>query len=191
MPSVSRTCVKTSALSTLMTSDMPTLPETRDDRTIPEDLWRFTLPKTAVILIVPYAAHDSPDCLSASAPAPFQRHRSLPCPFLRAGQTWSEAGCRRGAGRCTMTDACSGIGADAGSLQGEHTGEDGSGLKKSQGGKIMKIGVLGSGDVGRTLGAGFLKHGHEVTLGTRDPKKKEVQDWVRETPGARVGSFEE
>lgn len=26
----------------------------------------------------------------------------------------------------------------------------------------MKIGVLGSGEVARVLGAGFLKHGHSV-----------------------------
>jgi predicted dinucleotide-binding enzyme len=55
----------------------------------------------------------------------------------------------------------------------------------------MKIGILGSGDVGRTLGAGFLKHGHEAMLGTRDPKKKEVQDWLRQTPGAKAGTFEQ
>ena len=35
----------------------------------------------------------------------------------------------------------------------------------------MKIGLLGSGVVATTLGAGFLKHGHDVTLGTRDPAK--------------------
>ena len=34
----------------------------------------------------------------------------------------------------------------------------------------MKIGVIGSGVVGRTLAAGFLKHGHEVAIGTRDPE---------------------
>ena len=55
----------------------------------------------------------------------------------------------------------------------------------------MKIGILGSGSVGRVLGAGFLKHGHEVMLGTRDPNKKEVSDWVRNTAGARAGTFEE
>jgi predicted dinucleotide-binding enzyme len=36
---------------------------------------------------------------------------------------------------------------------------------------IMKIGVLGSGVVGETLANGFLKHGHEVTRGSRDPAK--------------------
>jgi 8-hydroxy-5-deazaflavin:NADPH oxidoreductase len=28
-------------------------------------------------------------------------------------------------------------------------------------------------------------------LGTRDPKKKEIQDWVRQTAGAEAGTFEE
>ena len=31
----------------------------------------------------------------------------------------------------------------------------------------MKVGILGSGHVGRTLGAGFVEHGHEVGMGTR------------------------
>ncbi len=55
----------------------------------------------------------------------------------------------------------------------------------------MKVGVIGSGIVGRVLGAGFLKHGHQVMLGSRDPKKQEAQQWVRETPGATAGTFEE
>lgn len=55
----------------------------------------------------------------------------------------------------------------------------------------MKVGVLGSGDVGRALSAGFLKHGHGTMLGTRDPKKSEIQDWIRSTAGARAGTFEE
>ena len=32
----------------------------------------------------------------------------------------------------------------------------------------MKVGVVGSGVVAQTLGAGFLKHGHHVSLGTRE-----------------------
>ena len=55
----------------------------------------------------------------------------------------------------------------------------------------MKVGILGSGVVGRVLGAGFLKHGHQAMLGTRDPKKKEVADWVRDTPGSQAGTFEQ
>src|SRR5262252_5068111 len=53
----------------------------------------------------------------------------------------------------------------------------------------MKVGVIGSGDVAKALGGGFLKHGHEVVMGTREPAK--LADWAKQNPGARVGSFEE
>jgi len=53
----------------------------------------------------------------------------------------------------------------------------------------MKVGVLGSGEVGRTLAAGFLKHGHQVAVGTRDPAK--LADWRRQHAAAQVGSFAE
>ena len=52
----------------------------------------------------------------------------------------------------------------------------------------MKVGVLGSGGVAQTLGAGFIKHGHQVMAGTRDAKK--LADWAAKS-GARVGSFSE
>ena len=51
----------------------------------------------------------------------------------------------------------------------------------------MKIGVVGSGVVAQTLGAGFLKHGHEVVLGTREAAK--LKDWAAKNPHARVGDF--
>jgi predicted dinucleotide-binding enzyme len=35
----------------------------------------------------------------------------------------------------------------------------------------MKVGILGSGDVAKALAGGFLKHGHQVVLGTRDAAK--------------------
>jgi predicted dinucleotide-binding enzyme len=53
----------------------------------------------------------------------------------------------------------------------------------------MKVGVLGSGDVAKVLAAGFLKHGHSVMVGTRDPSK--LEEWGFENPSARVGSFAE
>jgi predicted dinucleotide-binding enzyme len=53
----------------------------------------------------------------------------------------------------------------------------------------MRIGVLGSGVVGTTLGGGFLAHGHEVMIGSREPGK--LQDWAREHRGARTGTPEE
>ena len=51
----------------------------------------------------------------------------------------------------------------------------------------MKVGVLGSGDVARVLAGGFLKHGHSVMMGTRDPAK--LEGWAAKNPAARVGSF--
>ena len=55
----------------------------------------------------------------------------------------------------------------------------------------MKVGVLGSGLVGRVLGAGFLKYGHGVMLGTRNPAKAEVEQWLRENPGGTAGIFQQ
>lgn len=51
----------------------------------------------------------------------------------------------------------------------------------------MKIGILGSGVVAQALGNGFIKHGHEVTLGTRELSK--LADWAARNPGGRIGSF--
>lgn len=52
----------------------------------------------------------------------------------------------------------------------------------------LKVGVLGSGQVGKVLASGFIKHGHSVMVGTRNPSK--LSDWVATTDGkGRVGSF--
>jgi len=51
----------------------------------------------------------------------------------------------------------------------------------------MKVGVLGSGDVAKVLGAGFLNHGHEVMMGSRDTAK--LADWSAKNRKGRVGSF--
>ncbi|HEU4364884.1 MAG TPA: NAD(P)-binding domain-containing protein [Candidatus Krumholzibacteria bacterium] len=53
----------------------------------------------------------------------------------------------------------------------------------------MKIGIIGSGAVARTLAAGFLRHGHQVTMGTREPGK--LADWLAQNPAARVGAVAE
>lgn len=55
----------------------------------------------------------------------------------------------------------------------------------------MKVGVLGSGIVGQTLAAGFLKHGHQVLIGTRDPKAEEFVEWAGKNPSAKTGTFAE
>jgi hypothetical protein len=51
----------------------------------------------------------------------------------------------------------------------------------------MKIGILGSGAVAQSLAAGFLTHGHEVTIGTRDQAK--LAAWKAEHAGVHLGSF--
>jgi hypothetical protein len=51
----------------------------------------------------------------------------------------------------------------------------------------MKVGILGSGDVAKALAGGFLKHGHKVMLGTRDPGK--LKDFAAQHSGAQTGSF--
>jgi predicted dinucleotide-binding enzyme len=53
----------------------------------------------------------------------------------------------------------------------------------------MKVGVLGSGDVAKVLGGGFLNHGHDVMIGTRDAAK--LAGWAERNPKGRVGSFAE
>ena len=53
----------------------------------------------------------------------------------------------------------------------------------------MKVGILGSGDVAKVLAGGFLKHGHEVLMGTRSPAK--LADWAKQNPKGRIGSFAE
>jgi predicted dinucleotide-binding enzyme len=40
----------------------------------------------------------------------------------------------------------------------------------------MKLAVLGTGTVGRTLGAAFAQAGHDVTVGTRDPATTAARD---------------
>ena len=52
-----------------------------------------------------------------------------------------------------------------------------------------KIGILGSGAVAKALGAGFLKHGYSVMLGTTNPAK--LAEWNTANPTAQLGSFEE
>jgi predicted dinucleotide-binding enzyme len=51
----------------------------------------------------------------------------------------------------------------------------------------MKIGVLGSGGVAQVLATGFLKHGHQVKLGSRSPEK--LNEWAAENTGGAIGTF--
>jgi predicted dinucleotide-binding enzyme len=51
----------------------------------------------------------------------------------------------------------------------------------------MKVGILGSGEVAKTLAGGFAKHGHEVTIGSRTPAK--LADWAKGNPKVQTGTF--
>jgi len=53
----------------------------------------------------------------------------------------------------------------------------------------MKVGVLGSGVVATVLASGFLKHGHEVKVGTGTAGK--LAGWLEQNAGGSVGSFAE
>lgn len=54
----------------------------------------------------------------------------------------------------------------------------------------MKVGILGSGNVAKALGRGFLREGHEVMLGSREAAK--LAPWVRESgKAASGGTFSE
>jgi len=41
---------------------------------------------------------------------------------------------------------------------------------------MTKVGVIGSGVVGKALAEGFVKHGHQVMVGTREPAK--LAEWA-------------
>src|SRR5512135_3437350 len=66
---------------------------------------------------------------------------------------------------------------------------------------MIKIGIFGTGDVGKTLGAALALRGHDVMLGTRDVAKKMAEkaaegsisfrDWQSKNKKIRLGTFAE
>jgi len=54
----------------------------------------------------------------------------------------------------------------------------------------MKIGIIGSGPVGRVLARAFKAEGHNVVLGTRNISKEEVVKFNKET-GIPIATFED
>lgn len=55
----------------------------------------------------------------------------------------------------------------------------------------MKVGIIGSGIVGRVLAIAFLAENNEVMLGTRDTGKDEVVTWKEENAKGQTGTFAE
>ena len=47
----------------------------------------------------------------------------------------------------------------------------------------MKIGIIGSGDVAKSLATGLLHHGHDIMLGSSDAAKRGA--WAAENKGGR------
>ena len=54
---------------------------------------------------------------------------------------------------------------------------------------MTKVGILGSGDVGKTLTKGFLKHGYEVAIGSDHAEK--LAEFKRDNPEIETASFEQ
>jgi len=56
----------------------------------------------------------------------------------------------------------------------------------------MKVGIVGSGDVAKALGIGFVELGHEVKLGSRTPESEGLVAWkVKVGPHGSTGTFAE
>jgi predicted dinucleotide-binding enzyme len=54
----------------------------------------------------------------------------------------------------------------------------------------MKVGILGTGDVGKALGKAFIALGHEVKLGAREAGNEKARAFVEEQGGrASAGTF--
>jgi len=57
---------------------------------------------------------------------------------------------------------------------------------------MTKFGILGTGDVGKNLGRGLVKHGHEVFMGSREKNNEKAAQWAKEVgPKAHQGTFED
>jgi len=54
----------------------------------------------------------------------------------------------------------------------------------------MKVGIIGTGDVGRAVGRGLIRYGHEALMGSRSATNEKAVAWAREQgPKAKVGTF--
>ena len=56
----------------------------------------------------------------------------------------------------------------------------------------MKIGILGTGAVGQTIGTALINKGHEVLLGSRTATNEKATAWTEQnSPKAKNGTFED
>src|SRR5919108_3056754 len=54
---------------------------------------------------------------------------------------------------------------------------------------MTNLGILGSGDVGKTLAKGFLSHGYQVVIGSDHPEK--LAEFKRENPNIETATIEQ
>lgn len=54
---------------------------------------------------------------------------------------------------------------------------------------MVKVGILGSGDVGKVLAKGFLKNGYQVAIGSDHPEK--LAEFKGENPEMETATFEQ
>lgn len=56
---------------------------------------------------------------------------------------------------------------------------------------MMKVGIIGSGDVGRKLADGLIELGHSVRIGSRDPNQSKICEWISKhgKENASAGTF--
>ena len=54
---------------------------------------------------------------------------------------------------------------------------------------MVKVGILGSGDVGKVLAKGFLKNSYQVAIGSDHPEK--LTEFKRENPEMETATFEQ
>jgi predicted dinucleotide-binding enzyme len=51
----------------------------------------------------------------------------------------------------------------------------------------MKVGIIGSGEVGRRLADGFIE-GHQVKIGSRDPNQIKITEWINKHDKEKASS---
>lgn len=54
---------------------------------------------------------------------------------------------------------------------------------------MTKVGILGSGDVGKALVVGFQKYGYQVVVGSDHPEK--LAEFKKANPGAEIATFQD
>lgn len=56
----------------------------------------------------------------------------------------------------------------------------------------MKVGIIGSGDVGQVIGHALVQNGHEVMIGSREMHSEKLNNWKSQNgEKAQTGTFEE